>query len=506
MMIRFVALFIAVLLGFSSSPARAEWREAVSPHFVVVSGGSERQLVRLSQQLEAVHWMMTLLTGVTPSENVQRVRIYLVDDLADVHRAIGARAGSSVAGFYRPDLTGAIAVVPRSEGAFSTTILFHEYAHHFMLQYLEAAYPGWFVEGFAEFVSTASFEREGSITIGKVANHRQYEIAGLPWVPVPRMFAPRNPQDREAGVASYGQYWVAAHYLLLNADRRTQLNRFMNAVNGGTRIEDAYAVFEGGLDRLDRDMRIYSRRNTFEGRYAALPAGVKAAPVVRILRPAEEAAIPIELQAGRNLDDDEKAELATNVAALVARFPDDPVVALLQTRILFQNEDWAGAEAAAQRTLAIDPANVRAKAWQGWAMLRRMEASGSGMDMRSVSPARSLILQAQRADAADPLPLVAFYESFRIADARPPETALLGIVEAARLVPQEPSIRMLAANAMIASRNLPQARRLLAPLAYAPHRSRAQGQALLILQWVERGAEGMPPEYIEMPDVSIAED
>ena len=61
---------------------------------------------------------------------------------------------------------GAIAVVPRNtgtDGVFTgQLVLFHEYAHHFMLQYAPAAYPAWYVEGFAEVVSTASFERKGA--------------------------------------------------------------------------------------------------------------------------------------------------------------------------------------------------------------------------------------------------------------------------------------------------------------------------------------------------------
>ena len=505
-LIRRIALVALALTALLSTPAHAEWREATSPHFVVVSGGSERELVRLSQRLEAVHWMMTLLTGVQPQGTPQKVRIYLVDNIADVHEAMGVTRGNSAAGFYRPNLNGAIAVVPRSEGQFSTTILFHEYAHHFMLQYLEAAYPGWFVEGFAEFVSTASFEREGAITIGKVANHRGYEIESMRWVPVPRMFAPRSASDREAGVATYGQYWVAAHYLLLNADRRAQLNRFMNAVNRGTPIEEAYALFDGGLDQLDRDMRVYSRRQTFDGRVAPLPANVMVAPTVRVLRPGEAAAIPFELKAGRRMDDEARTALAAEVTALAARYPDDPVVALLQTRVLFDKQDWAGAEAAAARTLALDAANARAKAWRGWAMLRLLEANGEDMALPRISPARALILQASSAAPDDPLPLLAFYESFRLADQRPPLAAYDGVVRAARLAPQDDGLRMTAASAMINDRQLGQARRMLAPLAFAPHRSSQQAYALLLMRWIDTGAQGDWPTYVEMPEVVVAEE
>jgi hypothetical protein len=51
----------------------------------------------------------------------------------------------------------AIAVIPKLRRASKfelsgETVLYHEYAHHFMIGSLTTrAYPRWFVEGFAEF-------------------------------------------------------------------------------------------------------------------------------------------------------------------------------------------------------------------------------------------------------------------------------------------------------------------------------------------------------------------
>lgn len=56
-----------------------------------------------------------------------------------------------------------------------------------MLQYSPAAYPPWFVEGFAEIASTASFERKDAITYGKPASHRQYELQQGNWIPIERL-------------------------------------------------------------------------------------------------------------------------------------------------------------------------------------------------------------------------------------------------------------------------------------------------------------------------------
>ncbi|MEQ1689175.1 MAG: hypothetical protein ABL874_11440, partial [Sphingopyxis sp.] len=467
-MMRALGLIVAsAILPFSAAPA--EWREATSEHFVVVSEGSERELVRMSQQLEAVHWLMTFATGVRPTSNVQRVKIYLVANIAQVHRAMGARGDSEVAGFYRTDIGGAYAVVPRSEGQFSTTILFHEYTHHFTFQYMEAAFPLWFSEGFAELLSTASFERQGHITFGKVANHRAYELdGGAAWVPVQRMFAPRSAEDEEAGVASYGQYWLATHYLIFEPTRRVQLNQFINAMNRGVSINDAYAVFPGGLGQLDSDLHRYLRNRSFSYVPVPLPEGVQAMPTLRIVGPGEAAVMLLELQASRGLDEEERRALAVRIGTIAAQYPDDPAVGLLHTRILFDLEDWAAASAAADRVLAVDAANVRAMAYKGWADLSAAEAAGTDLSPAEASRLRGPIVRANRANPNDPIPLLAYFQSFHLAGQSTPDVAIQGLLRAVQLVPQEDGIRMTAAMVLIGRRNLPLARRTLLPMAYAP--------------------------------------
>jgi hypothetical protein len=497
----FIFVIMAMILPLSA--AHAEWREATSANFVVVSGGSERELIRMSQRLEAVHWMLGLVTGVQPEGPSQKVRIYLVDNIAQVRRGIGVDSRSDVAGYYMPNIAGAIAVVPRNEGDFSTTILFHEYAHHYMLQYMPQTFPSWLVEGFAEFASTASLRGQNGLEIGAFARHRANELQYGRWVPTSRMFAPRSSEDREAGVASYGQYWIATHYLLLNAERRPQLQAFINAINRGRSVTEAYGAFAGGLDRLDGEIRRYAQAQSVPSRLAQLPPEVMATPSVRIMRPGEAALIETELQAQRRLDDEERTTLAAQMAAVVDRFPDDPTVRLLEARVAFQNEDWAAAEAAADRVLAVDAANVRANAYKGWAMLKRLDADGGATD-EQVRTARAFIVRANRAAPDDAIPLMAYFESFALAGESAPPAAIEGLVRASILVPQVDSVRMSAAMALLAQRDLPRARRTLLPLAYAPHASSQQSFALQLVGWIDRGAEGGVPTYVDVPITEIA--
>ena len=148
-------LFIAamILASWTAAPARAEWREATSPHFIVISDGSERELIRMTQRLEAFHWLMGVTSRAPEAENIQRVRIYMVNNISEIQRAAGEGRNSTIAGFYRPSISGAYAMAPRMGGQYATTILFHEYAHHFMLQYVPFTMPPWLTEGLAEVFS-----------------------------------------------------------------------------------------------------------------------------------------------------------------------------------------------------------------------------------------------------------------------------------------------------------------------------------------------------------------
>ncbi len=484
-----------VLLCAAPASARGEWREATSDHFVIVSSGSEAQLVQMSRELEAVHWLIGQGTRVSATDNGAKVRIYLVPTIGDVRRAMGVPASSGVAGFYSPNVNGAIAVVPRDQLEFSKIVLYHEYAHHYMAQYLQAAYPPWFAEGFAEVISSSTLSRNGEITYGAVANHRAYELFDGQWVPLERMFAPRSSTDRRAGVANYGQYWLVAHYLTLSGRRRGELSAYVTALNNGSTEVESYSAFAGGISALNADARAYLGNNRFQMQRPAVPPEVLRAPAIRLMRPGEGAVTAEELQAQRSFDATGTAALNTRIAALAAQYPFEPVIPLLAARLAIQNQDFAGAIAAADRVLALDPANVRALAWKGQAMLARAQAAGDEITPALLREARVLIARANRLNPEDQVPLIAYFRSFELAGQPPSANAIDGLYKATRLVPQADDLRMTLAMALIGKRDLPMARRTLRPLALAAHRSAQQDYALQLVEWIDAGGDGNPPRY-----------
>ncbi len=491
-LIRRIAFALLALTALLSTPAHAQWREATTEHFVVLSDGPQDQLIRFSQRLEALHWLLGLATGITSPENGARVHIYMVDDLRSVRRARGPDSRFA-AGFYRQTTEGAIAVVPRDQRDFSSTILYHEYAHHFMLQYMQNAYPAWYVEGFAELMSTAQFNREGEISYGYVAQHRANELAYLPWTPLARMMAAPSSSDDELGVASYGQYWLATHYFTFSPERRGQLRDYIGRLNSGQDHAAAQSAFTGGIGALDADMRRYQRRNRYTYQTVPIPDGVMVQPVLRTLRAGEAAIIDDELQAARPISAAEHIPIAMRVRAIAVRHPDDPAVAILEARLWRYADEYRDAEAAIDRALALDAGNVAALTLKGQIMLEGRAAARGSFDADFVRTARRYIVRANRAAPEDQRPLIAFFDSFTLTGERPTDSALDGLYKASRLVPQEPGLRMMVALELIERRNLPAARSLLPPLALSSHRSPLQAYALSLMEWIDAGGAGDRP-------------
>jgi hypothetical protein len=189
-----VRVALILFAFFLATPLQAAWHRAESDNFIVYSNTSPASLDKFVRRLELFSALLRWRTGVQIDPAVTKLQVFAVDGEAGVQRAMGKPA-KNVAGFYNANITGAYAFVQRGSGGSDVytlgaeTVLFHEYAHHFMLQYFPHGYPAWFVEGFAEFYSTTKFERDGSVNIGLPAMHRGYAIANDTPLPMTRMLA-----------------------------------------------------------------------------------------------------------------------------------------------------------------------------------------------------------------------------------------------------------------------------------------------------------------------------
>lgn len=501
-------LLAALLLVFSNPAFAAVWREAETTHFRIISSGEEKGLLKFAERLEYFHTLLRLATGANEANRpVVKVRVYLVSSVGEVKRLYG-NLNSEVAGFYGPREDGAFAVVPRSTGDGIFTgqlVLFHEYAHHYMLQYTPAAYPSWYVEGFAEIASTASFERKGAITFGKAASHRQYELEGGTSYPVIKMLDGTYLKDREKRRGwSYGDAWALSHYLTFSDTRRGQFRAYLNGINNGKKMTEAAQVF-GDLGVLQREVGSYLAGRSFPYRAVPIAEGSAGPVKLRELGMAEAASIDMTIEFERRTelptqsDKEEDAVFEKRVAkakadrtewigkveALAARYSGEPSGWLLLADVRCVLEEYEACNAAAERALALSPGNGRGMVRKAEAMMGLAAELAYDRRKEKVLAAQDLLLKANAADPDDPLALYLFYQSFGKMGMAADADGLAALLTTVRLVPQMAGPRLILAQELMQRGRLKDARLILRPLAYSPHDNPASQRARALLDEVE---------------------
>ncbi|TVV75000.1 tetratricopeptide repeat protein [Sphingomonas solaris] len=512
---------VARLLGgialLAISPgAKAAWLEARTNNFVVLADVKDAEIRSLASRLERYDQGLRRMRGMPPVTGPRSnpVTVYVVPGITDVQRLCnGGRKKpgcNNIAGWYMGRAEGSVAFTPRRSGQGSVldlnaqTVLFHEYAHHFMLENWAAAYPAWFIEGFAEFNGTATFEKDGALGFGQPAYHRFYGLVSGKPLPLATMLAADRPlrtaQQREA---LYGRGWLLTHYLTLSGARKGQLDAYLTAINQGMRGQKAAETAFGDIATLDHELDTYLNRRSLS--YIRIdPAALT--PVTMVVRPlsaGEGAMMPVRMRSDRGVDNEEARLLLAEARRVAAAFPADAGVqaALAEAEYDAGNDDLA--EAAADRALAADARMREAMVYKGRAQVRRLERTGI-RDPKAWIAARRWYLKANSLDHDDAAALMLFYTSF-LAEGRPPTAnAVAALQQAFMLVPQDESLRWMLVRRYAEEGRLKEARETLAPLAYDPHAA-ADNPFATVLAAIDtrdvaavraaiRAVENQPPE------------
>lgn len=472
-----------------ATPAQAEWLKASTRHFVIYSDTRPEEIARLATRLEQVDGALRLISGIedTAEAAANPVTVYVLDDVAAIRRLIGQ---ANVGGFYIPRADGAVAFAPRTvgdaSGASGQLVLFHEYAHHFLLGASGSAYPAWLAEGYAEFVSTAIFDKKG-VTIGGAAQHRAYGLTAVRSLPIETLLAPPPNMTPQQTDQLYGRGWLLTHYLLLGGRPREQLVRYVNALNTGAPALKAAADAFGDLRALDRELDRYLRGRLMG--YVLSPDRLPTPAVeVRPLTPGERALIASRIQSTRGVNAKTAGPLYARAAQAAAAHPNDPVAQGWLAEMAYDAGQDAAAEAAADRALAADPKSVQALLYKARVRLRRA-ATTKSTDPAVWREARSWIVKANRVNTNGAAALLLFYDSFAMEGAKPSASAVAGLHRAVELVPQDKGLRFRSVAQHLRDGQIADAKLTLRPLAFDPHAG-PDNPAAKLMALLDRGEAG----------------
>ncbi|WAC59835.1 tetratricopeptide repeat protein [Brevundimonas sp. SL130] len=482
------ALLAAALatLALSATAARAEWLKAESERFIVYSEGNERSLRDYVQKLETFDRVMRYRSGFPMSEApARKLPIYLVNSRSGLLRVHLATA-KHVVGTYFPTSEDIFAVAIRGE---NDEVLLHEYVHHFMLGSMPAAYPGWFVEGFAEYYMTADIDG-GRIQVGGYSENRAYWLVNGDWIPLEMLLRSRPGDITRSSYREtyYPVAWLLTHWFFSDPARLQQLGAYLTAVSEGADPVEAMETATGmTMGELRSALRRYLNQRSLVVRVITGDFPPAEMTVTRLPRSANDLLL-INQRLKIGVEDEDRAALGQEVASIAARHGDDPLALLAAGHAGMHFGDRPAGERALQRLIELEPDNVEALQFLAQERLRQARDVEEPAERIALKrQARDYLSQAYAAAENDYRTLMLVGELRSGEPSYPNENDLLTLGLAFDRAPQLAEVRLAYASALIATEDKETALALLAPLANNPHGGGAADYAARIIAALKNG-------------------
>ena len=256
-----VCCSVVIVLAGDAARAAEKWTYASSDHFEIYTTASAGRAREALVYFERVHAFFAdfLKLETAPSHptrliifsNAREFEPYRLNDFATAYYAPG------------PDRDS---IVMRSFDSESYPVVVHEYAH-LVARHSGAAYPVWLNEGLAEFFSTLVPEA-GEMSIGKVPRGRLLELMNGKLMDLPRLFAvhhgsPEYSSRNHAGMF-YAQSWALTHMVMTAEAYRARSGSFTSALARGTDAAAAFqSIYGKSLNRVADDLAMYVRSQHF---------------------------------------------------------------------------------------------------------------------------------------------------------------------------------------------------------------------------------------------------
>lgn len=488
-----LASAVAVAMLVSAQPARAEWRQASTEKFEIYSAGDEQTLVDFARKIEDYDDVLSKLFPHKYMDSGEKLKIILVNSTKDLD-VVGDNGGR-VAGYYSASINDRYLIATRQrarevDSAGDDTTM-HEYAHHFLLQNFAISYPGWFVEGFAEYFQTIEFEGD-VLRIGKSSPRFAFALDAepLPWTDVIGKNVWRIPKDRWG--AYYGQAWLLTHYFMSSSDRQKQLDQYLRAVAMGkdpvTAMQDVTGLTP---EALGKELAFY-RRSPIRFLQIKRPVPKPASVKVSVM-PEVQGKLFLVAQRGKGAISapDQKAYVEL-VRREAAPYPSDRFAQLVLARAETSFGDRVVGEKILEGLVASDPDDTEARTVLANSLLQR--ASGVDGAERRALGGRAVELLDQALSVAPQRYDILYSYSKALTVQKGPESneVVPALLRALSLAPQVSAIRLAAGRAFIQRGRNDEGRAVLQVLVNAPHGSTYQVEAQKLLDKAGPGKAPSP--------------
>jgi tetratricopeptide (TPR) repeat protein len=278
-------LLLVVFLCTRGFSEEKPWREIRSPHFRVITNGSEgagRHVAREFEQMRAV--FASEFPGYR-LDSAEPLLIVAPEDEPSAKKLLPEywkHSGPRPAGIYvhaweqpyalvRMDAVGSDKISPDE-----FAVVYHEYVHsllHLNLHWI----PTWLDEGLAEFYAYTRFE--GNHTYIGAPPRQLGRLSLLRYrstIPLAKFIDQRGAftRDEEDTELFYAQCWAFTHFLIMGPgmDGGVRLKKFFTAIQQGTEQKKAFQDTFGDFGHVQNDFDRYIRLFAFNAGVIASPA------------------------------------------------------------------------------------------------------------------------------------------------------------------------------------------------------------------------------------------
>lgn len=468
----------AACLLAQASAAEAAWYRAETDRFVVFGEGREAQVRDYAIRLTIFDWVLRTLNPGAAGRPSAKVEVYLVRGVGEMRR-VSPEIDQSTAGFYSGNNEAMFAVANIDQpGLSAQQVLFHEYAHHFMLANYPAAYPAWFVEGWAEYYQTVEIT-SGGIKVGDYSDNRVEWLWLGRWLPVEELLTKRVADLRgDEQAAFYAQAWLLMHYMRSDPERAEQLNTAMLAISRGEHPLAAFKAATGAEPKqLDKRLQRYRKLSVL------LMQNTEPDPEVKVSRltAAADDLLLENLRLMSSALEPVDTRLLQQIRAAAARHPGDRLAEMTLARAEFTYGDVDKGAALLDARIAADPKDKDVLILAGVGQHLAGVRDENRMPER-FRAARGYFAKAHALDPADFRTLYHYARSRSIEPGYPTDNDVAALLQARSLAPSVLEISMYAGAALMERGRKDEAVRVLGPVLNAPHGGRAATQARAILE------------------------
>lgn len=491
----------ALVTGLSwAAPANAAWFKAETERFVVYGTGFEQSVRDYAVKLQTFDAVLRLYHPSTVNRKSEtKVQVFLVNRREDLRRVV-PRLTADTAGVYMATNEGIFALALNNDVLGKDDTLFHEYAHHFMLENFPVAYPVWFVEGFAEYFMTTEIKGD-RITVGGYNPNRAAYIFNVPWLPLDDLLSkPAYTLSATDRSMFYAQAWLLTHYMRSDPERAKKLDKAISDTAQGKDPLTAFKEAVGGAANLTTDLRRYRRLPTTVMTGLKLEHAVKSSAL-----PASADDLLLDnlrlilSETGRT----DQAFL-DGVRRKAARYPDDAFARATLARAEFVMGDVAKGEAILDDLLKASPTDPELLLQAGTSQVLAGIRNSAERDAR-FKAAKPFLIKAYQGDTGDFRPLYMYEFARSVEPGFPNDNDVNNLTEARFLAPAVKELSLRLGVALIAKNRLPEARRVLSPLMNDPHSRATSVRVRALLEGkseaeADKAAEGEEDEEASGPN------